>query len=277
MSRLYSLFEPENKPDADEQKRPVLVFLHGLLGHHQDWEAVRARLGDFPRLSLDLCGHGQSRAIRCMDMDDCCEQIAGTLKASLQQAGLSEAHPLIVTGYSLGGRIAMYGCVQGWWSSLNVKGLVIEGGNFGLSDDTARQQRWQQDMQWAARFRDEPVEQVLNDWYQQPVFSTLNYEQRQQLIRQRRDNLGTRIAEMMLATSLARQPDLLAELYRQSLSVRYICGEQDKKFRQLAAQSRLPVYAIKQAGHNVHKEQPGAFTDALRECIRSFDCPDEQN
>jgi 2-succinyl-6-hydroxy-2,4-cyclohexadiene-1-carboxylate synthase len=82
---------------------------------------------------------------------------------------------------------------------------------------------------------------------------------------------------MMLATSLARQPDLLAELNRQPLPVSYICGEQDQKFRQLAGKSRLPVYAVKQAGHNVHKEQPGAFTDALRECIDSFYRPEEQN
>ncbi|CAM3641212.1 2-succinyl-6-hydroxy-2, 4-cyclohexadiene-1-carboxylate synthase [Vibrio aerogenes CECT 7868] len=278
MLKLYSLFEAtehrQGEPDPDS---PVLVFLHGLLGQHQDWAEVRSRLTDFPRLSLDLPGHGQSRGNGCVDMDDCCEQIVFAIKAALQKEGMSQAHPLILTGYSLGGRIAMYGCVKGRWSSLNLKGLIIEGGHFGLGDEAARQQRWQHDMQWAARFRDEPVEQVLDDWYQQPVFSTLNDAQRQQLISQRRDNLGTRIAEMMLATSLARQPDLLAELYKQPLPVRYICGEEDQKFRQLAGNSRLSVYAIKQAGHNVHKEKSGAFTHALRECICSFTRPEKQN
>ncbi|MDW6003550.1 2-succinyl-6-hydroxy-2, 4-cyclohexadiene-1-carboxylate synthase [Vibrio mangrovi] len=257
MSGLYSLYtSPENRTGQD---LPVLVFLHGLLGSGEDWSETLTHLTAFPCLTIDLCGHGQSRQQRCTNFDDCCEQIARTIRKAVPAE-----QPLVLVGYSLGGRLAMYGAVHGHWAELNLTALVIEGGNFGLHSDVQRQQRWQQDQLWATRFASEPVADVLSDWYQQPVFSSLNHEQRQHLITRRSDNLGAEIAVMMRATSLARQPDLLPALKMQSVPVRYICGENDHKFRQLAQQSGLPVQIIFQAGHNVHQERPEDFARCLQ-------------
>ncbi|WNJ95619.1 2-succinyl-6-hydroxy-2,4-cyclohexadiene-1-carboxylate synthase [Vibrio ruber] len=257
MSVLYSDYTPAASDLT--QDRPVLVWLHGLLGSGEDWSETLAQLCDFPRLTIDLCGHGNSRTQRCTDFDDCCAQIAQTIARRLPPA-----QPLVLIGYSLGGRLAMYGAVHGAWSGLNVTSLVIEGGNFGLQDESARQSRWLQDQAWAARFASEPIADVLVSWYQQPVFSSLNHEQRQDLITRRSDNLGVNIAAMMRATSLALQPDLLPALKAQPIPVQYICGERDQKFRQLAEPSGLPIEIVLQAGHNVHQERPAAFARCLR-------------
>ncbi|MDW6092495.1 2-succinyl-6-hydroxy-2,4-cyclohexadiene-1-carboxylate synthase [Vibrio rhizosphaerae] len=256
MSVLYSDYIPATDTQQD---RPVLVFLHGLLGSSEDWSGTLAQLGDFPCLTIDLCGHGHSRMQRCRDFADCCRRIAQTIAGRL-----SPGQPLVLIGYSLGGRLAMYGAVHGFWSALNVTTLVIEGGNFGLQDEAARQARWQHDQAWADRFAFEPIADVLINWYQQPVFSSLNHAQRQDLIARRSDNLGSEIAAMMRATSLALQPDLLPGLQTQPIPVQYICGERDQKFRQLATLSGLPVQIVLQAGHNVHQERPEAFARCLR-------------
>ncbi|MBN8110601.1 2-succinyl-6-hydroxy-2,4-cyclohexadiene-1-carboxylate synthase, partial [Vibrio vulnificus] len=76
-----------------------------------------------------------------------------------------------------------------------------EGGHFGLITEEEKHARWQHDQHWATRFAHQPIAQVLTDWYQQAVFSSLNHEQRQTLVTLRSDNLGPAVAKMLLATS----------------------------------------------------------------------------
>jgi 2-succinyl-6-hydroxy-2,4-cyclohexadiene-1-carboxylate synthase len=98
----------------------------------------------------------------------------------------------------------------------------------------------------------------------QRVFSSLNHEQRQNLILKRSANLGTSVANMLEATSLAKQDYLLERLKRSGVATHYICGEKDNKFSQLAEQSGLSFSQVAQAGHNVHIEQPQAFAEIIK-------------
>ena len=236
----------------------VLVFLHGLLGSGQDWHSVTEHLSPRPYICLDLPGHGVSALDACRHFGDCCKQISDTLLTHIMPH-----RPIVLVGYSLGGRIAMSGIANGDFAQLNVQMLIVEGGNFGLSHRDAKQARWLSDSHWAARFRNEPIEQVLSDWYQQPVFSSLNHEQRQQLITKRSANLGPSVANMLEATSLAKQDDLLDGLKRTRVKTHFICGEKDHKFSQLAKLSGLSFSQVVNAGHNVHLEQPKAFADII--------------
>ncbi|NAW69209.1 2-succinyl-6-hydroxy-2,4-cyclohexadiene-1-carboxylate synthase [Vibrio sp. V27_P1S3P104] len=239
--------------------RPVLVFLHGLLGSGDDWQPVLERLNQEACLTIDLPGHGQSQSVICHDFASCCQHIKQTILIHYDSST-----PIWFVGYSLGGRIAMTGCAEGWFDQLNIQGLVVEGGHFGLLSETEKNARWQHDQHWAMRFKSEPIAQVLADWYQQAVFSSLNHEQRQTLIRLRSGNLGHPIARMLLATSLATQPYLLPRLMNLPFPVHYVCGQHDQKFRQLAEHSGLSYSVIDHAGHNVHHEQPDAFAQIVK-------------
>ena len=42
---------------------PWLVFLHGFSGDCREWQAVGESLRDYPRLYLDLPGHGESASV----------------------------------------------------------------------------------------------------------------------------------------------------------------------------------------------------------------------
>lgn len=247
---------------------PVVVFLHGLLGSGEDWDAPLQHLGDLPHITIDLPGHGLSALQSCNDFRDCCNQISDTLLTQV-----APHRPIVLVGYSLGARIAMTGIAKQYFPSLNIQQVIIEGGNFGLQSDADKQARLKNDAHWADRFSNEPIEQVLNDWYQQPVFSSLKHEQRQELVAKRSANLGPAVATMLMATSLAKQEYLLDSMKEAGVRTHYICGEQDSKFSLLAKQSGLSFSQVAHAGHNAHREQPQAFAKIISNQIETHLAP----
>lgn len=241
-------------------QKPLLVLLHGLLGDKQDWQKLIQFLPHFDCLALDLPFHGEHSLIAVndyQDFDSICQFVAQQIQAQTAQ------RPYYLLGYSLGGRLALYSYCQQLLNHTPLQGLILEGVNLGLTHQTERQQRWQQDQYWAKRFSHEPLKLVLNDWYQQSVFAHLTKAQRQQLINLRQHNNGKAIASMLLATSLAKQPDFSHKVRSISLPFFYFCGEKDQKFRQIAQQNQLNLTLVSQAGHNAHQENPKQFAQLL--------------
>jgi 2-succinyl-6-hydroxy-2,4-cyclohexadiene-1-carboxylate synthase len=242
--------------------RPWLVWLHGFLGSRREWLPFAGEFTHWSQLWIDLPGHGGSAQILARDFAD----VSQRLRATLAHYGVT--HYWLV-GYSLGGRIAMYHACYGHADGL--AGLVVEGGNPGLACKAGREQRMQSDMQWAQRLRAQPLPDVLDAWYRQPVFSDLTPLQRSELIALRGRNNPLSLAAMLEATSLARQPDLAPALRALTIPFTYLCGERDAKFRALAQARALPLRVIPAAGHNAHRENPGAFSNALREILAQAD------
>ncbi|WP_283392980.1 2-succinyl-6-hydroxy-2,4-cyclohexadiene-1-carboxylate synthase [Photobacterium phosphoreum] len=256
--------------------QPTLVFLHGLLGNGRDWRYVISQLAATQQcITIDLPGHGLSAfvdaEITTNAFDGGFAAIHQALMATLKQRGVND---YVLIGYSMGARLAMYhACTLATHSTATTDSprlinVLLEGGHFGLPV-AERESRYQHDQRWAARFAQQPLVDVLQDWYQQPVFASLTVDQRQALVAKRSDNLGSGIAKMMLATSLAKQPQLLPQLQQLSIPIHYLCGEHDSKFCQLASACGLNITVIDNAGHNIHIEQPAAFTTALLSFIDS--------
>lgn len=252
---LHACWQGKRRPD-----RPVLVWLHGLLGSARDWQPVQSLLADWPQLAIDLPGHGGSQA----------HQVGGfiSLSESINQT-LHHYHVghYWLIGYSLGGRVALYHACR--HAGTELQGLVVEGAHFGLNDPTQRQQRQAHDARWADEFRTQPLAQTLDAWYRQPVFARLTGQQRDALIAARCGNHPAAIASMLQATSLSQQPCLLAELRQLQRPISYFCGEHDQKFRQLAQQASLSCTPIPAAGHNAHRENPVAFAALLAQRLHS--------
>lgn len=242
-----------------ENGLPV-VFLHGLLGSQQDWAEVLARLSAYSELrplTLDLPFHGASCHISCQHLDEAYQLLQQTLQQLLGN------QPFWLVGYSLGGRLALYYALNS--TAANLQGVILEGVNIGLVSVEEKQQRWQHDRRWAARFRHEPITEVLADWYQQPVFAHLTDSERRALVGLRAKNRGENIAKMLEATSLAKQPWLLPP---QDARITFLVGEQDPKFRHLAEQYCLTHHLIPHAGHNSHRENPAAFVKQMIACLQ---------
>lgn len=260
ISKTYSL----------TKAKPSLVFLHGLLGTGEDWQAIIGNLSaDYQCICIDLPGHGRSQYIEVNDFT----QVQQLIVATLAQYELDN---IILVGYSLGARIVMQiACnpIPEWRYLL--QGVLLESGNPGLHTTAKQLQRWLHDLNWAIRFSQESFADVLADWYQQGVFVSLTPEQKSALIRTRcqvhTDRLGfepgTQIGKMLTATSLAKQGDLLPQLQLLPYPLRMICGELDPKFHHLTRDSQLEYQVISQAGHNIHAEQPDVFSQIVRDFI----------
>ena len=154
--------------DNGQPGYPWLVFLHGFSGDRNEWREVGDAFRAWPRLYLDLPGHGGSANIAVQDF-------AGVnilLQATLNSYNILKYW---LIGYSLGGRVAMNFACQ---PRAGLRGLIVEGGHPGLQDAEARRARRSNDSAWADRFRHEPLAQVFAEWYQQPVFASLNAGQR---------------------------------------------------------------------------------------------------
>lgn len=232
-----------------------VVFLHGLLGSADDWTAPLLHLQKICRirpLVVNLPYHGSNQNLACHSFDDARALLHSTFSDLLGN------QPFWLVGYSLGGRLALDYALNA--DNPNLLGTMLEGANIGLATEAERRARWQNDLAWAARFRSEPIKTVLADWYRQPVFADLSDKQRADLIEKRQHNDGTKIAEMLLATSLAKQNDYRSSDWR---NVTFLIGERDQKFRQMAEENGLPHRLIAGAGHNAHWENPEGFAAEL--------------
>ncbi|GEM74812.1 2-succinyl-6-hydroxy-2,4-cyclohexadiene-1-carboxylate synthase [Vibrio sagamiensis] len=245
--------------------KPILVFLHGFLGSGKDWEECLPRFSRYEQIVVDLPGHGQSKSVVCHNLTHCSELLYTTLSSLV-----SGQQPLVLIAYSMGARILMHALANQILSNLNIRAAFIEGGNFGLKHQSEKKLRLIHDEKWASRFNTEPIEWVLNDWYQQSVFSSLNNDQRQILVTKRSVNIGASVANMLVATSLAKQSYLLPALQQQNVPLYYICGEKDKKFSQMAEKSGLNYHRFEQSGHNVHQEQPDLFSRYVNQIIHAY-------
>ena len=83
----------------------------------------------------------------------------------------------------------------------------------------------------------------------------------------RKANCGANIGKMLLATSLAKQPDFREKVRSSLLPFFYFCGERDQKFRQMAEANQLNLTVIPDAGHNAHLENPIYFAKKIENIV----------
>jgi 2-succinyl-6-hydroxy-2,4-cyclohexadiene-1-carboxylate synthase len=96
------------------------------------------------------------------------ENVAQGLQTTLADG---DRRPVILAGYSLGGRIALY-------TSLRfpdfVRALVLESTSPGIADPAARQERVRADEQRAEDIASFGIRAFVDDWYRQPLFRSLH-------------------------------------------------------------------------------------------------------
>jgi len=247
-----------SKPQA-----PTLVMLHGLLGDAQDWGEVIADLEGINSLALDLPGHGQNHHVQVGSFEAFHHWLGDTLITH-------GVRHYCLLGYSLGGRLALYHASR---QPPGLEALWLESAHPGLPA-SERSARIAHDEHWATRFEQEPLENVLADWYQQPVFADLTEVQRGRQIQRRLANHGSAIASMLQSTSLGQQPTLWQWLESTSLPVGYFSGQRDIKFHTLASHLATMAPRLRhitlEGGHNLHAEQPEMIAQQLNAWYRTL-------
>ncbi|GGB13588.1 2-succinyl-6-hydroxy-2,4-cyclohexadiene-1-carboxylate synthase [Agarivorans gilvus] len=245
-----------------QAQHPCLVLLHGFLGCGRDWQELISQLSQhYYCVTVDIPGHGMS-ARQGLKPRHAFKDFSQQLSQCLKRLKINQYYLL---GYSLGGRLALHHAL---YAPKGLQHLIIESAHPGLSDPDARQQRLVHDNRWADRWLKEPLDELLQEWYQQPVFANLTAAQRQQLIKRRAQQERSGLAATLRACSLGLQSDLSAQLEQLKMPLDFIGGSLDNKYQGLAKRlqqqhPRLRWHSIEQAGHNCHFEQPTLFLQLL--------------
>ena len=211
-----------------------LVFLHGFLGNHHDWENVVRDL-PFPCIAFDLPGHGASPFTKHF--------FTAFLKAVI------DLPPFHLIGYSMGGRLAAQ------FSNLypeKISKLTLLSSHLGLASEEERKKRLEKDRELAKRILEIPIDEFLKEWYDQPLFRTLIEKMDIRTMRRTQDREG--IAKALLEFSLGKQETSVK-------SANLLVGEYDEAYR--AHYRNWPHIVIPDAGHAIHLENPNAVARTL--------------
>lgn len=249
---------PLYKQQQGCSNKPTLIFLHGFLGCSNDWsETIELLKNDFYCVAIDLPGHGKSVTISS-PLSDGFNHCHRLIKNIIDELNIEQ---YILVGYSLGGRIALdYARTQ---NDQRLRALLLESSHIGLIDDQSKERRFMEDYSWAQSFATESILDTLSEWYEQEIFSNLSDRKRELLINKRAHNYGVPLANMLLATSLGKQPYALPYMKETELPIYYCVGEKDKKFKEISRQlnglQHITITEFTHSGHNIHQENVQQF------------------
>lgn len=256
---------------AGHPDRPPVLLLHGFLGGTEDWMPLAQSLGaDFHVLAVNLPGHGpgwRGWAVEAQGMAAC----AAGIVAGLDAAGIGRVS---LVGYSMGGRLALYLAIH---YPERFGRLVLESASPGMETSEKRKMRAAQDGALAQRLaamapRSSEFRAFLEEWYEQPLFTSLKqHPETRAILIARRHAHGTPalLARSLRALGTGVQPDLWPALSEFATPTLLITGELDRKFTIIAedmgrACQAMAVEVFSGCGHNVHLENPGAWLTVVR-------------
>lgn len=236
---------------------PSLCFLHGFMGSVEDWTPiVEAMSDDVHCLRVDLPGHGGS-----IDRPDHLYTMEGATQALADVLDDAGVESCTFIGYSMGGRLALYFSL---FHPSRVQRLVLESASPGIDSNDARARRRTLDAERATRIRDD-LRSFLEDWYRQPLFSSLQrHDLVEEMVARRGTNDADELACALTGLSPGRQPSLWEHLGEVSVPTLVMTGELDEKYEQITKkESRRIEHAqrvvVPRAGHNVHAERPHVY------------------
>jgi 2-succinyl-6-hydroxy-2,4-cyclohexadiene-1-carboxylate synthase len=233
-----------------------MVLVHGFTQTSSCWSPVDDELAAHHELSLvDAPGHGGSGSVET--------DLWGAAQAVTAAGGAG-----IYVGYSMGGRICLHAALA---DPSSVRGLVLISATGGIDDPAERAARREADERLADHVLDVGVEQFVDEWLSQPLFSSLPPE------RAHRDarlaNTAAGLASSLRTEGTGSQDPLWDRLGQLDVPVLVVAGQLDPKYVALAERlvasigTNAELVVVREAGHTVHLEQPHAFVAALRDWL----------
>jgi 2-succinyl-6-hydroxy-2,4-cyclohexadiene-1-carboxylate synthase len=224
---------------------------------------------DFYCLALDLPGHGKT-GVRGSITDYSMESFTGFFTKFVKSNNLSGA---TLVGYSMGGRFALFlsALVKNLWSA-----AVLESATPGLRKEKQRIERQTKDNKIAKRLEKEKFEDFLKDWYEQPLFKTMqNYKDFDSIVKKRLNNNPDELAKALRMMGVGVQPSLWNACTTINIPILLLAGEFDRKFCNIikdmnSINTDFEFEIIENAGHNVHIEQPEAYYERIYNFLTSI-------
>lgn len=247
---------------------PSLLLLHGFTGSAATWQPYQAAFGDMRTIAPESLGHGRSDAPSDparYRMERCIEDLTAILDSFGERR-------INVLGYSMGGRIALALALS---HPERVAALILESASPGLASDAERRTRQAADEALADFIEREGMDRFVARWESQPLFASqqrLAEAVRARLRTQRLAGNPLGLAGSLRGLGTGAQPSFWDQLSTLAPPTMVICGALDEKFvaigaKMAAANPRIRLESVPDAGHAVHLEQPAAFARLVLEFI----------
>jgi 3-oxoadipate enol-lactonase len=243
------------------RSRPWLVFAHALGHDHSMWEA---QVGGFDRacniLRYDLRGHGRSGAPAG---DYTLEQLADDLRALLDHLDIERCH---MVGLSLGAMVGMQAAIR---YPQRVACLAVAGAMSRFSPQALP--HWAQQLHGlrSPLGMDAIVDPTLSSWFTAAFFATRSAD----VARAARVLRATPVNGFLGAMAAMSKSDLTTRLSSLGCPLLVLHSAGDRVATSASAERvllQVPHARLKQihgAAHLSNIEQPGDFSDALRDFL----------
>ncbi|MBW4474865.1 MAG: 2-succinyl-6-hydroxy-2,4-cyclohexadiene-1-carboxylate synthase [Stenomitos rutilans HA7619-LM2] len=243
--------------------RPTILFLHGFMGNHADFDTAIAHLAShFCCITVDLPGHGQT----IVEGDAELYTLPQTAKAIVTWLDQLQISHCFLVGYSMGGRLALYLALH---FPQRFPKVVLESASPGLKTDAERTARLEHDRSLADQLEAD-FPSFLSHWYSQPLFQALRHQPAfDQLQARRSQNNPLELAKALRFFSTGLQPSLWEWLPHHTQSLLLLVGASDRKFcaTNQAMANDCPMAQLRivpMCGHVIHLEQPHAFATSVQ-------------
>ena len=245
------------------QKGPLVILLHGFTGSCEEFiELITPFEKDFNFALIDLPGHGKS-----LNLEDYTP--AFVFK---QLEIISNGRKICcLAGYSMGGRVALHYALK---HPGLVDKLVLESSSAGIDDEAERAARRKSDQHWIDYLNSHSIEEFLQAWYEQAIFSDLkkNTQSLEMLIGQKKNNAPVELAKALQHMGQSVMPGLWQELHHLTSKTWLLCGALDEKYLAIHEKmlNRVPHarrIVFNHAKHNIHFAQPVEFASRLKEIL----------
>ena len=249
-----------------------LVLLHGFTQGPGSWDPVVAELDpSYQVVRVTLPGHGPAGSASAKARLPF-EAAAGAVADAV--AEVAGPDPATWIGYSLGGRLALRLALD---RPERVDSLALLGATAGIEEADARAARLEIDERLAIGLERKGVEQFIDGWLAQALFSRLSASAAGVEERQMGTVEGLASALRLLGTG-AQEP-VWHRLGEIDVPVLLLAGEHDTKFSALAFRlatgigDNAGISFVPGAGHAAHLERPRSVAAILTRFLSTLPAP----
>jgi 2-succinyl-6-hydroxy-2,4-cyclohexadiene-1-carboxylate synthase len=243
---------------------PPLLLLHGWMGCGEDYiqviESLRSR---YYCIAIDLPGHGKTDVVG----GDIGYGFINTAIGIMQLLDSLKINRCSISGYSFGGRLALYLALE---FPARFDRVMLESTSPGLNSEIDRHARIIQDWQIIDRLETDIFPDFVRYWYRQPIFSEIDrFPGFNELIQRRIEtNQPDNLIKSLVYAGLGMQPYLGDRLKVHTQPISLIVGALDRKFVEIGrAMDRsctaTTLTIIPDCSHNVYFQQPQAWIEHI--------------
>jgi 2-succinyl-6-hydroxy-2,4-cyclohexadiene-1-carboxylate synthase len=247
---------------GDRHLRPLLL-LHGWMGSCEDYTKVITPLrSQYYCIAIDLPGHGKTEVIG----DDKSYDFITTANGIIQLLDRLGIDRTAITGYSFGGRLALYLALE---YPDRFDRVILESTSPGLASESERQARIISDDRIIHQLETENFADFVANWYRQKLFTGIDTDRDfPSLLDRRMTNNPSNLAKSLKYAGLATQPYLGDRLKVHPRPIVLLVGALDRKFVSIAqtltqTSTHITPNIVPHCSHNIHFQQPKLWVMAI--------------